>query len=304
MTQQEYQHLQAERTFLEQQLADLPAVARITRLSTEARLRAVEARLAAIPPQIREPARARLTFRGRPVVASHGVFAAFGTRATSTFVDAVTKLAVGTSRPLAAMGPVPTREESEFLITSTAVGSFGFELEEHLPQPSLYVEERSAAQALAQMCHLLQSTLGTDDELTEAIAGTDRRAVDAVRAFLEVLQSSQAVCTLECGTEVFRFSDVGQVRRSTTRLAQENLHEEILPLEGRFLGFLPHRRSFEFRPTATEAVITGKVSPAVEEAEAINHHLGQATRIQLMARHVGNGKPRYILIATPEWLKE
>jgi len=129
MNNEDRQHLLAERTFLQRLLAKTPATARLTRMSDEARLRKVEAQLAALPADERTPARARLTFDGVPVIRSHGIFADFGMKAVSSFTEAVASVAASLSAPLAAMGPIPNRDQNQLLITSTAVGSFGFELE-------------------------------------------------------------------------------------------------------------------------------------------------------------------------------
>ena len=48
------QHLLAEQNFLREQLEDIPASARLTRMSTQARLRSIEAQLAEIPVEDRE----------------------------------------------------------------------------------------------------------------------------------------------------------------------------------------------------------------------------------------------------------
>ena len=124
------QHLLAEQNFLRARLAELPASARLTSISTEARLRTIEMQLAEMPINEREPARARLTFNGVPVIGSHGIFADFGMRAVSSFTDAVASVAASLTAPLASMGPIPNRDQNQLLITNTAVGSFGFELEE------------------------------------------------------------------------------------------------------------------------------------------------------------------------------
>ncbi len=89
MNQQDRMHLLAERKFLQERLAELPDSARIMRISTESRLRAIEERLAQEPVDEREPARVRLTFNGRPVIGSHGIFAEFGMKAVSNFTEAV-----------------------------------------------------------------------------------------------------------------------------------------------------------------------------------------------------------------------
>ncbi len=211
MNIQEYKHLLAERSTVERLLADMPDENVLERSGLEARLDELKLELASVTPPRREPARARLTFRGRPVVGQHGVFAEFGTKATSAFTDAVAKVAAALSRPLAAMGPIPKRDEHQMLITSTAIGSFGFELEEHRPGQLDFGDETVVVQALELTRELLKSTIGTDDELADSAAATDPRAVAAVRAFLDLLATNEAVCTLEFKDTAFRFDDVGQV---------------------------------------------------------------------------------------------
>ncbi len=182
-----HNHLFAERTTLKRMLSEIPIEDVLERSGLEARLEDVENELATAGPPRREPARARLTFRGRPVVDQHGIFAEFGTRATSAFTDAVAKVASGLSGPLAAMGPIPNRDESQLLITGTALGSFGFELEEASSNLLEFEEQTIAGQALELTQSLLQSTLGTDDELADSAVAIDPRAVAAVRTFLEFL---------------------------------------------------------------------------------------------------------------------
>ena len=85
MNPQDHLHLLAEQTFLREQLVALPASARLTRMSTEARLQIIAAQLAQEPVLEQEPARVRLTFSGRPVIGSHGIFADFGMKAVNSF---------------------------------------------------------------------------------------------------------------------------------------------------------------------------------------------------------------------------
>ncbi len=299
MIREEVLQLQAERQFLQQRLAGLPHDAQITRKSGEARLRSVDALLAAAKIPERQPVRARLLFRGRPVVGSHGIFAEFGAAATQAFADVVTKMAAATSRPLSAMGPIPNRQQSQLLITGTPVGSFGFELEEHQDDQFSFEDQSPTAQALELTQSLLQSTLGTDDELADAAAATDPRALAAVRSFLESLASNDAVCTLESEGRSFRFEDVGQVRRSLERIGRDNLVEEEQELDGEFQGVLPKRRSFEFKLAAQDEVIGGKVGPAITDADTLNAYLHQPSRIKVLTTRVGNGRPRYVLLEQP-----
>ncbi len=301
MNNEDRQHLLAERTFLQRLLAKTPATARLTRMSDEARLRKVEAQLAALPADERIPARARLTFDGVPVIRSHGIFADFGMKAVSSFTEAVASVAASLSAPLAAMGPIPNRDQNQLLITSTAVGSFGFELEEYRAEQLALEEVSPVATALERTQALLQSTLGNDDELADIASETDPRALDKVRTFLKVLADNSAVCALQYGGSGVRFTDVGQVSRSLARLAADNLHESEEQLRGEFVGVLPNSRSFEFRLASDGQIIRGKVAPCVQNVDAINDHLHSAVQIDVTRTQVGNGRPRYLLTQMPQW---
>ena len=130
MNLHEYRHLQAERDTLASFLAELPEESVIERMSLEARKEKIEQMIASWTPPSREPARARLTFRGKPVVGTHGIFADFGAVVVKAFTDAVAAIGASQSTPLGSRGRLPNREDYRLLITDTALGSFGFDLEE------------------------------------------------------------------------------------------------------------------------------------------------------------------------------
>ena len=293
-------HLLAEQTFLRRDLSETPETARLTRMSIEARLRKVEAELAALPVDERAPARARLTFDGVPVIRSHGIFADFGMKAVNSFTEAVASVAASLTAPLAAMGPIPNRDQNQLLITGTAVGSFGFELEEYRTE-QLTLDSSPVANALERTQALLQSTLGDDEALADIASETDPRALDKVRAFLRVLADNNAICALQCGGRGVRFTDVGQVNRSLARLAADNLHESEEQLHGEFIGVLPNSRSFEFKLASDQQIIRGKISPRLLNVDDINGHLNQAVQIEVTKTQVGNGRPRYLLTQMPLW---
>jgi len=304
MNRQDYLHLQAERKFLNERLAALPEKAWITRQSTESRLRAIETQLAEAKIDEREPARARLTFTGRPVVNSHGIFAEFGAAAVARFTEVVVAVAASIYAPLAAMGPIPNREQNQLLITSTALGSFGFELEEYRTGDLPFDEPSPVAQALERTQNLLQGAIGSDDELADSAAETDPRALEKVRAFLQILADNQAVCAMQYGEKTFRFSDVGQVRRSLERLSQDNLHETEQVLEGEFQGLLSKLRTFQFDAGGEVGVITGKISKALDNLDQINREMNyKQVQIKVLSTQVGNGRPRYVLLDAPRLLE-
>ena len=302
MNLQEYKRLLAERVSLQRLLEEIPVEDVLDRSSLQSRLEIVEQELEQVTPPTREPARARLTFRGRPVVGQHGIFAEFGAKATSAFSEAVAKIAAGLSGNLAPMGPIPNRDESRLLITGTAIGSFGFELEEApLGNQLNFGEDTIAGQALELTQNLLKSTVGSDDDLADSAVATDPRAVAAIRSFLELLANNEAVCALNVNDKLFQFKDVGEVRRGVERLSQDNLHEEETQLTGEFQGVLPKARSFEFKIAASQEVVRGKVSPTIRSPDNINNHLHQSLTIDVLATRVGTGKPRYVLLKLPEW---
>lgn len=304
MNIEDRQHLLAERNFLRRDLAETPDNARLTRMSIEARLRKVEAELATMPADERAPARARLIFDGLPVIGSHGIFADFGMKAVSSFTDAVASVAASLTAPLAAMGPIPNRDQNQLLITNTAVGSFGFELEEFGAQQLSLEEESPVAVALERTQALLQSTLSNDDDLADIASETDPRALEKVRAFLKVLADNGAVCALQYGGRGVRFRDIGQVNRSLARLEADNLRETQEQLCGEFVGLLPKSRTFEFKLAGDGQIIRGKVSPLIQNVDAINDHLHRSVQIDVMRTQVGSGRPRYLLTQAPKWVED
>ncbi len=297
----EYHELQAERAALEKLLSQLPADSVIERMGLEARKKEVEDALASQPAPTREPVRAKLTFRGKPIVGNHGMFAEFGAAAVYSFAEAVATIGASQVGPLGTRGAIPNRDDYRLLITGTALGSFGFDLEEAPRDNQLLFPELSPLGPAIELAKsILEASLGTDDELAEALSESDPRALDALRGFLKTIADHEAVCALEFKDKVFRFADVGQVRSSEQRLSRENIHEESLEILGIFQGVLPKHRSFEFLVTEIGEVIFGKVGPAITDAGQINHILEKPVKILVHTTRVGVGRPRYILLKYEE----
>ncbi len=303
MNRSDRQHLLAQQKFLEERLLELPTTARLTRMSVKAQLGSLEAQLSE-PTNEREPARVRLTFNGRPVVGTHGIFADFGMKAVNGFTDTVAIIAASLTMhgPLAQMGPIPNREQNQLLIIGPALGSFGFELEEYRGQ--IILDEASpVAQALERTQNLLKGTLGTDEELADSASETDLRALDKMRSFLSTLVENEAICTMEFHEQSVRFKDLGEVRTSLARLGRDNLQEEDAVIAGSFEGALPTGRTFEFRLRDTQEVIRGKILPTVQNVDALNDHRHKQVEIKVATTRVGNGRPRYVLREMPSWVE-
>lgn len=294
MNRDERALLLSELTTLRGLLEQTPAEDVLDRASIESRMRMVQSALDSNPPDERAPARVRLTFRGRPVVGSRGIFATFGAAATQAFAEVVAKAAAGMTAPLAQSGPVPNREEHELLITGTALGSFGFELEEHREAP-LLVGETNLAAALEQTCQLFAAATRDDEQLADAVSAMDRRAVLAAKTFLETLASSEAHCAIECEGHTVVFDSVDDVRRGAARLADSNLRAQERTLLGAFLGVLPFARTFEFRVGESDEVIRGKVGPEIADAAMLKPRLDEPLAIRVTETRIGTGRPRYVL---------
>ena len=302
MNRLDYLQLLGERNALQRMIEETPLEDVLDRGSLTARFEEIEHRIAEAKVDEREPVRARITFNGRPVVDSYGIFADFGTKAISAFNEAVTAVAASLAGSLAAKGPIPNREQHQLLITNTALGSFGFELEEYRTGQLPLDEKSTLDLALECTQNLLQGSINADDELlADTASELDQRALDKVRDFVGTLAENEAVCTLQYRNQFFRFADVGQVRRSLERISRDNLHESEQVLRGEFQGVLPKRRTFEFQLAGTDQVIVGKVAPALGAADEINNHLHREVEIRAMVTRVGNGRPRYLLLAMPEW---
>ena len=296
MTIQEYRRIQAERAALESLLDQLPASSVIERQGLEFRRKRVEEALASQGAMPWQPARVRLTFRGKPVVGAHGLFADFGAAAVKAFTDAVTTVGASQYAPLKLRGAIPGRENYRLLITGTALGSFGFELEE-TPRKDMFRELSPVELAVKRTMSILEATVGTDDVLTDAVSDTHPRALGALRAFLKKMADQEATCTLEFKDHVFRFSDVSQVRRSESRLSKNCIDEEEQEMSGRFQGMLPARRAFEFLDEATGRTISGRIDFAVKDTDAINDILNRPAVIKVLSRRVGAARRRYVLLA-------
>ena len=283
---------------LENLLAAIPEGNVIERMSLESRLESARAALAALPQQMIAP-KARLTFRGKPVFGSHGIAADFGGKAAGAFSDAFAAVAAGLSESLRDMGPIPNRDKNQLVITSTAIGSFGFEFELPAPDPSsLFPETEKAQEAMAKIEALFRlAAEGTDDEVAEVIEEVHPRAVKKVYEFLDLLVQQQAWCGLEFADRFFRYADYEQIKASSERLKADNIQEREETYRGEIQGVLPTGRTFEFRLADQEGLIKGKVDLAIADPDVLNREwLHKPVTVKLNVLQVGQGRPRFTLM--------
>lgn len=247
------------------------------------------------------PAKAVITFNGKPIVGdSHGIYFDFATKALKSFANAVATLAVPDTVELAERARIPGKEQNSLVITGTALGSFGFELEE-APNGDLGMESPTA-QALEQITSILASSKASDDELASTISDAHPRALKLVRKFLELLVKNEAVMTLSTNEKAIAFTHVAEVERSLERMQADNVRENDEVIRGHFLAVLPHLRTFEFVKEGEQEPIRGKVLKSLAEVDAINDHRRQTVDAKFKVTKVGGGKPSYLLVELPKWV--
>ena len=301
MSMQEYEYLRAELAELDELLAMTPEGAVIDRMSLESRRSEVAEELATYPTPSRWPVAARLTFNGKPVVDGKGIAIDFGGKAVSAFATVVASVGADQQGQLSERGPIPNRERFRLLITGTALGSFGFEIEENFHEEKVQTispvsEIPPVEQAIERVKAILESSVTGGNVLADAIADTAPRALDDLRDFLNILANNQAICSISLKDDVFRFSDVGQVRQSLDRLGRDNIHEAEREILGSFIGYLPNSRQAEIWISETREVITCKVNLALGDPDAIDHILNRHVQLRIHTRQVGTGRPRYTIL--------
>lgn len=280
---------------LEMLLASIPKANVIERLSLQSRLKSAQKALESLE-QLPAAPKAKLTFRGRPVLGSHGISADFGAKAAGAFADAFSAITAALNETLGNAGPIPDKAKNQLLITGTAIGSFGFELE--LPRDtSLFPDSKQSEEAMKKIEMLFRTAAtGSDDEIAEIVDEVHPRAVKKVYAFLDILVQQHAWCALEFDNRSFRYADYDQLKYSSVRLKDDNIKEETQSYKGEFIGVLPASRTFEFKLSDQEGVLRGKIDTSIDDPDVLNREwLHRPVTLSLNVVQVGNGRPRYTL---------
>ena len=283
---------------IEKILEKLPEDAFIERYSFEKRLESARVALESLPAGETAPETLYLTFRGLPVDSSHGISADFAGKASNAFADAFAAILAGRHERLRYMGPIPDKNKYPLMITGTAIGSFGFEIE--LPKEVDLIDDRVGAdKAVETLKNLFRvSVEGTDEQIAELVEGIHPRAVRKVADFLEVMHQNEAWCGLEFRNDFFKYSNLQQVGLSETRLKDENISRTNETFLGEFQGVLPKGRTFEFKVLGEDTIIRGKVGSEIADPDVLNRDcLHQSVQATFLVVQVGRGRPRYSLLS-------
>ena len=299
----EYLNVLAEYHEVERMIAEMPAKSVINRISMENRLQSLREEMEEKTTAKHPGIRGTLNFRGKPVVGSHGIAVAFGAQAVEAFEKIVAARAASFTLPLSQKGRLPSREQYSLLITGTSKGSFGFELEN--PVPEDVMPEIHNATVTSHFQDAINDTIdffatvqgGTDEKLADLFADLEERVVNEISSFMTLLADNGATCGLEFGSRSFHFRDVAEVSNGVRRLRKDNIHERNETIRGVFHGALPHKRLFEFKATTDNLILDGKISPTVDNPEQINFLLNQPVEISVHITQVGSSKPKYRLVS-------
>jgi len=288
--------LRAQIASVEELLSDTPAGDVIGRPGLEYRLRELRAELETLNQNPHaEPAAVELTFRGAPVVGSHGIEASFAANALSTFRKAVSAIAADLQGRLTAdTGRLPATDR--MLVTGCVLGSFGFRLEE---ADRLVINEEPSvvAQSIHQAKAILAGCATSDEALADALGDATPRVLNPIRDFLACLKNADATCTLALPNERFQLQNADEIEQALER-ASAGAEEEPVTVRGALRGVLPDTRKFEFRQD-DGTLYAGKIDRSIENPDALIAHLGQACVANILIRKVGRVRlvRRYVLMS-------
>ena len=304
MKYEDYAYDASEITQLERLLEKMPEEMTVERLGIEQQLSRARERIQGVPiPPV--PQKVHVMFRGKPVYEGSGIDANFGTRAMKLFVDAVAMAAAGSAGILESTGAVPGRKEGQPVITGTATGSFGFELE--LPSlrqestgkedPNSYVKE--AVQMIQDL--LILSTEGSDDDLSKVADDMHPRAVRKLGEFLELVRINEARFGLDFRNRKFRISANNQLDDTIKRLAARNVHEATNEMSGIMIGILPATNRFQLNRLTDWTAIEGRIASEIRDTyELSRQYTGREVTARIRSVRVGQGNPRYTLLSVSE----
>jgi len=286
--------LRAQIISVEELLADTPANDVIGRPGLEYRLQELRAELEALNgAKLAEAASVELTFRGAPVVGSHGIEASFAANALSTFRKAVTAIAADLQGRLTAdTGRLPATDR--MLITGCVLGSFGFRLEEAECQ-AVDAEPSLVSQSIHQAKAILAGCATGDEALADALGDSSPRVLNPIRDFLACLKNADATCTLALPNERFQLQNADEIEQALER-ASAGAEEETVSVPGILRGVLPDTRKFEFRQD-DGSLYAGKIDRTVDDPDALLLLQGKACVATILIRKVGRVRlvRRYVL---------
>lgn len=289
-----YDDLLSRKRFIEERLANLPAHAKMSKLSLDQQLVDINEKIQNLE-SIKAPQKARttLTFSGDPVDGSRGILPDFTAKAISAFSDVIDSL----------IGRDNIESAGKLYITNTAIGSFGFVLEESDSSYSsdgqanlnLDSDETLTKKAIDSIMLFFRNADTEDEVLSERLGDMDDSSLDKIRKFINVLNTNNALCSIKTKDSKFSFSDPDQVLRIKEILTEDNIKKKDKSLDGMFVGILPYSRTGEFKERHSGEVIKVKIPKKIELPSDTAPLLNREITIQVKETSFKDRKPSYSL---------
>ncbi len=252
-------------------------------------------------------------FGGTPVFGSRGIEAEFAGKALEDFQNFVSnEYAAEETGVIGRRGPVRERNNSGLMITEVARGSVGFILEESERNREMFASP--LAPALQNVVQIIDGFTSSDNEIFEnVVSDLEPRVLSAAKQFFQTIDNANASMRIVDETSEHSFG-VLDIRRGRQRADQLDIEEQDgVEMEGQLLGLLPIHRRFEFRISATQEVISGKVARDVAKLvsdgaqQGLINPIQQPWRARFKVREVKsrNAEPKkyYTLTALIEQLQ-
>ncbi|MBK8159688.1 MAG: hypothetical protein IPK59_13280 [Rhodospirillaceae bacterium] len=253
--------LEADRRFVEEQLArDKADRWGTTRLMWENRLADINEQIDSIKRSTSSHASVALVFDGLPVIGSHDIRLDFAADILDSYQKIIsTMLASNNALPILKSGPVRGAQASQLFIRDIVRGSFGFVLEELVPNQSSFVSS-NLKNAVESATRLIEELSGTaEDEFESALNAAPPRLISAIQKFAKVLATANA-STKIIGDENQIGLSGEVVDRLNSRLNDIKVTDNTDWIDGILLGILPESHEFELKLGELGEILKGSVS--------------------------------------------
>jgi hypothetical protein len=246
-----------------------------------------------------ESARVELTFRGKPVFGTKGIEADFGLEASEGFQRAVHRRSANLAKAISPKGLAPPRP---LAIVDVARSSFGFVMEEILPEDGQLQGPSNLCQAMEDVQSIFDLVKGGDEgAFIERMRTLDGGTAQAIKEFLEIVDGAQA--TFRVRTEdrdtLFEAKDVAA---ATHWVQMVDLAEDTVQMLGVLAGVFTVSRKVEFVPEGRK-VIGAAIGATLDAHELLTVWAEKPCLATLQVQHrrptgrPRGGRPTYTLLA-------
>ncbi|MBS1969479.1 MAG: hypothetical protein JSU04_04195 [Bdellovibrionales bacterium] len=247
-------------------------------------------------------AQVELTFKGTPVLGTRGIEADFGLQASEGFQRAIHRRGAALARANSQRSLAPPHP---LAIVDIARGSFGFVLEEIVPEEGLLQGPSHLLQAMEEV----QSTLdlaraGDDAGFMERMRTLDGGTAQAIKEFLEVVDGANATFRMRTEDRDTAF-DAKDVAAASSWVKRVKLASDTVPMLGVLAGVFTVSRKVEFVPDGRK-VIEASISSDLDPHELLRDWAEKpclATFLIQHKRQAGRprgGRPTYCLLSVLE----